>query len=66
MSVVFSEAELEKYLQRSGRVSSEYPVVISKFFTNTQEVEMDGVAQKGEIIYDIISEHIRALQKQDT
>ncbi len=58
MVVVFEETELQKYLERAARVSPEYPVVISKFFTNAKEIELDAVAQQGEIISAIVSEHI--------
>ena len=58
MVVVFEEAELQKYLERAARVSLEYPVVISKFFTNAKEIELDAVASHGEIISAIVSEHI--------
>jgi len=58
MVIVFQEQELEKYLQRATRVSLEYPAVISKFFTNAKEIELDAVAQDGKIIASIISEHV--------
>lgn len=58
MVVVFQEGELEKYLQRAARVSSEYPAVISKFITRAKEIELDAVAQEGEIIASIVSEHV--------
>ena len=58
MVVVYEEGELEKYLERAARVSPEYPVVISKFFTNAKEIELDAVAQQGKIISAIVSEHI--------
>lgn len=58
MVVVFEDLELQKYLERAARVSPEYPVVISKFFRNAKEIEMDAVAQDGKIISAIISEHI--------
>ena len=40
------------------RVSKEYPVVISQFMTETNEIEFDGVAQNGEIVEYGISEHV--------
>lgn len=58
MVVVYEEAELQTYLERAARVSPEYPVVISKFITNAKEIELDGVAQKGEVAAAIVSEHI--------
>lgn len=58
MTVIFREKELEDYLRKASRVTPDYPVVISKFLRNVKEVEMDAVAQKGEIVFGIISEHI--------
>jgi len=39
-------------------VSPEYPVVISKFILNAKEIEMDAVADKGEVIASAIIEHV--------
>lgn len=58
MTVVFSEKELEKYLNKASRITPDYPVVISKFIKNAKEIEMDAVAQKGKIVVGITSEHI--------
>ena len=58
MVTVFQEEELEKYLARAARVSPEYPVVISKFITHAKEIELDAVAQKGQLIASIVSEHV--------
>ena len=38
--------------------SPEYPVVISKFITHAKEIELDAVAQKGQLIASIVSEHV--------
>ena len=58
MNVCSSEAELQHFLQLAAEVSKEHPVVVSKFMVNTKEVEMDAVADKGEIIAYAISEHV--------
>lgn len=58
MNVAYNEAELENYLNLASHVSQEHPVVVSKFFTNTKEIEMDAVAKKGEVVAYAISEHI--------
>jgi hypothetical protein len=34
-------------------VSSNYPVVITKFYTGAREVEMDAVASKGQVGTDV-------------
>ena len=48
----------KKYLHEATIVSPEHPVVISKFISNAKELEVDGVAQHGQIIIEAISEHI--------
>jgi carbamoyl-phosphate synthase large subunit len=58
MSVAFADEDLEQYLARASKVSSEYPVVISKFMTNSKEIEIDAVASKGKIVIQAITEHI--------
>ena len=58
MNVCSDEEQLHKFLQLAANVSKEHPVVISKFMTNTKEVEMDAVARNGEIIAYAISEHV--------
>ena len=58
MNVCSSEEELTRFLQVAATVSQKHPVVVSKFMTNTKEVEMDAVARDGEIIAYAISEHV--------
>ena len=58
MSVASDKKELEQYLQKAAEVSKEHPVVISKFITNAKEIEIDAVAQNGELVIYAISEHI--------
>lgn len=58
MNVAYNETELENYLNLASHVSKEHPVVVSKFFTNTKEIEMDAVAKKGEVVAYAISEHV--------
>lgn len=58
MNVVFDAQTLEKYLHQASLVSPEYPVVISKFIQDAKELEIDGVADQGEIVIEAISEHI--------
>ena len=47
-----------KYLEKAVDVSQEYPIVMSKFIENAKEIEMDAVADNGELILDAISEHV--------
>ena len=58
MSVASNKKELENYLKKAAEVSKEHPVVISKFIENAKEIEIDAVAQNGEIVIYAISEHI--------
>ena len=58
MSIVFNERFLNRYLQKASRVSPEYPVVISKFIMNAKEIELDAVADHGDVIASAIIEHV--------
>ncbi len=58
MNIVYDETQLKNFLEEAAVVSSEYPAVISKFIKNAKELEIDGVANKGEIAIYAISEHI--------
>lgn len=58
MNVCYSEQELLHYAQQAASVSPEHPVTVSKFYEKAQEVELDAVAQHGEIKVSVISEHI--------
>lgn len=58
MNVVTDEQELKQYLHEATRLSPDHPVVISQFITNAKELEIDGVAQNGELIIYAMSEHI--------
>ena len=58
MSVVYSKKELNQLLKKAAVVSSEYPVVISKFIENAKEFDVDAVANKGKVVAYAISEHI--------
>ena len=58
MNVCHDDDELRRFLEAASEVSKEYPVVISQFITETNEIEFDGVAQNGEIVEYGISEHV--------
>ena len=58
MNVCYSDDELVRFLEAASEVSKEYPVVISQFMTETNEIEFDGVAQNGEVVEYGISEHV--------
>ena len=58
MNVCHDFDELQRFLAAASEVSKEYPVVISQFMTETNEIEFDGVAHNGEVVEYGISEHI--------
>ena len=58
MNVCYDDEELHRFLNMATEVSKEFPVVISKFMTDTKEIEFDAVADKGEVIEYAISEHV--------
>lgn len=58
MKVADTEQELVDYITAATRVSKEHPVVVSKFFDNAREVEVDGVSDgKGNTI-GFVLEHV--------
>jgi carbamoyl-phosphate synthase large subunit len=58
MNVCYDDEELHRFLNMATEVSKEFPVVISKFMTDTKEIEFDAVADKGEVVEYAISEHV--------
>jgi len=58
MSVAYDETSLLRFLKRATDISTEHPVVISKFIENAREIEIDGVASQGELIIYAITEHV--------
>ncbi|MCX7996623.1 MAG: carbamoyl-phosphate synthase (glutamine-hydrolyzing) large subunit [Patescibacteria group bacterium] len=58
MAVCYNPSALEKYTRKATAISREHPVIISKFYTESKELELDAVAQNGEIVCQAISEHV--------
>ena len=58
MSIVLTEDELETYLKKATDLNTEHPVVISKFITDAKEIEIDAVADHGELFCYAIAEHV--------
>ena len=58
MSIVLTEDELETYLKKATDLNTEHPVVISKFITDAREIEIDAVADHGELFCYAIAEHV--------
>ena len=58
MSVAHEPQELRRILSRAARINPDYPVVVSKFEVHAHEIEIDAVADQGEIVLWAVSEHI--------
>jgi carbamoyl-phosphate synthase large subunit len=58
MSIAHEPNELRRILARAKRVSPDHPVVVSKFETRAREIEIDAVADRGELVLWAISEHV--------
>jgi carbamoyl-phosphate synthase large subunit len=58
MSIALNKRELKKFLKKASNISTEHPVVVSKFIIKAKEIEIDAVANKGKMCCFAISEHI--------
>ncbi|MCF8268017.1 MAG: carbamoyl-phosphate synthase (glutamine-hydrolyzing) large subunit [Ignavibacteriales bacterium] len=58
MNVVSNREELEHYLALAAKVSKKHPVVVTEFIEQAKEIEIDAVADKGEIMAYAMCEHI--------
>lgn len=58
MSVAWDEARLKSLLSITYTPSIEQPVILTRYVENSKEIEIDAVAQNGELIVYAISEHI--------
>lgn len=58
MNVAHKAEDLEEYLSEAATVSPNCPVVISKFILEAKEIEVDAVADKGELVMHVVSEHV--------
>ena len=58
MNVCYDETQLESFLKLATEVSKKHPVVISEFLERCKEIEIDAVAENGEIVVYAISEHV--------
>ncbi|QIW24383.1 carbamoyl-phosphate synthase (glutamine-hydrolyzing) large subunit [Sulfolobus sp. S-194] len=57
MKIVNNDLELMEYLKRATEVSSEHPVVISKYLNDAIEAEIDA-AGDGKGVYGVVIEHV--------
>jgi len=58
MNTVHSEEEMEDFLREAAVITPDHPAVISQFIMNAKELEIDGVADNGEIVIEAMTEHI--------
>ena len=58
MNVCYDKQQMKNFLQLAANVSQKHPVVISQFMTRCKEIEIDAVANKGDIVVYAISEHV--------
>jgi len=58
MRVSYDEKTLRDTLDLAASVSSEYPIVITKFFTDAREIECDGISDGDNVLIGAIVEHI--------
>ncbi|MEK7622364.1 MAG: carbamoyl-phosphate synthase (glutamine-hydrolyzing) large subunit [Patescibacteria group bacterium] len=58
MRVCHNDVDLNRFFSKAAKVNRDYPVTVSKFITMAREIELDAVAQNGEIMAAIISEHV--------
>ena len=58
MNVIWDESTLEHHLTAAAEVNTDYPVVLSKFIDNAQEIDIDAVAHQGKLLVHAVSEHV--------
>ncbi|PVU98490.1 hypothetical protein BB559_001537 [Furculomyces boomerangus] len=58
MNVAHDEQALHRFLVLAASVSPLHPVVMTKFISNSRELDIDAVAHKGELLVHAISEHV--------
>ncbi|XP_078362371.1 multifunctional protein CAD-like isoform X2 [Oculina patagonica] len=58
MNVAHSDNDLVQYLGSAMSLSSDHPVVISKFIQDAKEIDVDAVACDGEVVIMAVSEHV--------
>jgi carbamoyl-phosphate synthase large subunit len=58
MNVVHDDHDMEKYLSEATILANDHPVVLSKFIEHAKELEIDAVADRGEVVISAISEHV--------
>jgi carbamoyl-phosphate synthase large subunit len=58
MGVATNAGEIRLFLDKAADISPMHPVVVSKYYENAKEIEVDAVASKGEIMAMAVIEHV--------
>jgi carbamoyl-phosphate synthase large subunit len=59
MEVVYSDAELERYMTYAVQIEPDHPILIDKFLENAIEVDVDAIADHtGKVVIGGVMEHI--------
>lgn len=58
MNVIWDESTLEHNLTMAAEVNTDYPVVLTKFIPNAQEIDIDAVAHDGKLLVHAVSQHV--------
>ncbi|WP_009630498.1 carbamoyl-phosphate synthase large subunit [Synechocystis sp. PCC 7509] len=59
MEIVYSDADLERYMAYAVKVEPDHPILIDKFLENAIEVDVDAIADHtGKVVIGGIMEHI--------
>ncbi len=58
LSVAWDQDSFEDIISKAGIIDAENPVILSRYIENSREIEIDAIANNGEILVYAISEHI--------
>jgi carbamoyl-phosphate synthase large subunit len=59
MEIVYSDADLERYMTYAVQVEPDHPILIDRFLENAIEVDVDAIAdQTGQVVIGGVMEHI--------
>ncbi|QLD84204.1 carbamoyl-phosphate synthase large subunit [Natronomonas halophila] len=60
MDVVYSDEELEEYIEEAVRVSPDKPILVDEFLADAVELDVDAVADGDDVLIGGIMEHVEA------
>ena len=60
MDVVYSDAELEEYIEEAVRVAPDKPILVDEFLADAVELDVDAVADSDDVLIGGIMEHVEA------